>query len=152
MENEKYVDESWKEAAVSEKEKLIGGANPAAHHQETSVKEKGQHCDDHSCGCSHDHEAATQEAVQGEPGEINFIGYITSLAFQAMIFLGEIPNPTTHESEKNLPQAKLLIDTLALLREKTKGNLDTQEDNAINGYLYELQMKFVEIVKKDGQA
>ena len=69
-------------------------------------------------------------------------------AIQAMIFLGEIPNPMTNATEKHLDQAKLLIDTLAMLKEKTEGNLNDEENNALNNFLYELQMKYVEIAQK----
>ena len=66
-----------------------------------------------------------------------------------MIFLGEVPHPATQQTEKNLDQAKFLIDTLVMLKEKTKGNLNKQEENLLNASVYELQMKFVEINQKD---
>ena len=47
-----------------------------------------------------------------------------------MIFLGEMPNPITNQVEKNLKQAKFLIDTLVILRDKTKGNLSKEEDDS----------------------
>ena len=82
--------------------------------------------------------------------EINFINYISSLAFQALIFLGELPNPLDDSKiEKNLPQAKFLIDTLVMIREKTKNNLSPEEENLISATVYELQMKFVELLKKE---
>ena len=86
-------------------------------------------------------------------GEIDFLGYISSLAFQAMIFLGEIESPITGKIEKHVPQARLLIDTLILLRDKTKGNLNDQESQLLEASIYELQLKYVEragSVKKDG--
>lgn len=86
-------------------------------------------------------------------GEIDFLGYISSLAFQAMIFLGEIESPITGKIEKHVPQAKLLIDTLILLRDKTKGNLNDKENQLLEASIYELQLKYVELagsVKKDG--
>jgi hypothetical protein len=46
--------------------------------------------------------------------------------------------------EKNLSQAKLLIDTLVVLRDKTKGNLNGQEHQLLNSSIYELQLKYVE--------
>jgi len=79
--------------------------------------------------------------------EVNFINYVTSLGFQAMIFLGEIPNPMTNKQEKNLEQAKFLIDTLSMLKEKTEGNLSEQEANLLSASVYELQLKFVEVTK-----
>jgi hypothetical protein len=71
-----------------------------------------------------------------------------SMGYQAMIFVGEIPNPMTGKQETNLRQAKFLIDTLQLLKEKTKGNLNPQEENMLTASLYELQMKYVEAVNK----
>lgn len=78
--------------------------------------------------------------------EIDFLGYIASLAFQAMVFLGEIPSPVNQKIEKNISQAKLLIDTLVVLREKTKGNLNEQESRMMETSIYELQIKYVEQV------
>jgi len=98
---------------------------------------------------------AGQEAeayAEQPPIEINFLNYITSLGFQALIFMGEIPNPITNEPEKNLMQSKFIIDTLVMLRDKTKGNLTEQEANFLEATLYELQMKFVDTLKKEGEA
>jgi len=83
-----------------------------------------------------------QETV--EQPKVDFLTYITSLGFQAMVFLGEIESPVTKKKETNLLQAKLIIDTLAMLRDKTKGNLEAQEDSMLNASVYELQMKYVE--------
>ena len=61
-----------------------------------------------------------------------------------MIFMGEIPNPPSNEIDKNLDQAKFLIDTLSMLREKTEGNLNEQEKTLLENSVYELQMKYVQ--------
>jgi|GEM_PF-265757 len=82
-------------------------------------------------------------------GEVNFANYVTSLAFQTLIFLGEMANPLTQKTEQNLPQAKFLIDTLIMLRDKTKGNLSQEEGDLLNASIYELQMKYVEKVPKE---
>jgi hypothetical protein len=90
-----------------------------------------------------------EEAESAEPA-LDFFNYIASLGFQAMIFLGEVPNPLTNQSEKNIKQAKFLIDTLVLIREKTTGNLTKEEAELLNGSIYELQLRYVEISKKEG--
>ena len=72
------------------------------------------------------------EGEEAEP-QLDFFNYIASLGFQAMIFLGEVPNPITNTQEKNLKQAKFLIDTLTLLRDKTSGNLNQEEAELLNG-------------------
>ncbi len=92
--------------------------------------------------------SASSQDPAGEP-ELDFFNYIASLGFQAMIFLGEVPNPMTNQTEKNLKQAKFLIDTLGIIREKTVGNLSKEENELLNGSIYELQRRFVEIAQKE---
>src|SRR5208283_729486 len=89
----------------------------------------------------------TSEPPEAE-GQLDFFNYIASLGFQTMIFLGEMPNPMTNKLEKNLKQAKFLIDTLVILRDKTKGNLSKEEDDLLNGSIYELQLRYVDLSKK----
>ncbi len=89
---------------------------------------------------------AETTSAGGEP-QLDFFNYIASLGFQAMIFLGEMPNPITNKVEKNLKQAKFLIDTLIILRDKTKGNLSKEEDDLLNGSIYELQLRYVDLSK-----
>ena len=86
-------------------------------------------------------------AKTAEEPQLDFFNYIASLGFQTMIFLGEMPNPITNQVEKNLKQAKFLIDTLVILRDKTKGNLSKEEDDLLNGSIYELQLRYVDLSK-----
>ena len=88
------------------------------------------------------------DAEEQQP-ELDFFNYIASLGFQAMIFLGEVPNPITNQLDKNIKQAKFLIDTLVLLRDKTSGNLSKEEAELLNGSIYELQLRYVDAAKKD---
>lgn len=144
MDKEKYVDESWKEQAVEEKDKLAETAEqgtPAVEAQQQTTEASSTD----TCGCGHDHD---HDQGHDHDLEINFLNYITSLGFQAMIFMGDIPNPVTNEVEKNLTQAKFLIDTLAMLKEKTAGNLDEQEQNLLQSSLYELQLRYVDRSKE----
>jgi hypothetical protein len=97
-------------------------------------------CSEDGCSCGHHEHTGELEA--------NFFNYVMSMGYQAMIFLGEVPNPMTGQSEKNLKQAKFLIDTLAMLRDKTKGNLTPAEEQIMTSSLYELQMKYVELSGK----
>jgi uncharacterized protein YjaG (DUF416 family) len=77
------------------------------------------------------------------PAEADFNFFITTLALQASIALGEIANPLTNKKEEELTQAKLLIDTLGVLKEKTKGNLSEEETKLLENCLYELRMQYV---------
>lgn len=75
--------------------------------------------------------------------QANFNTLVSGMAMEALIFLGELPNPISKKKEANLPQAKYIIDTISLLKEKTKGNLTADEANALDNILYEVQSKFV---------
>lgn len=83
-----------------------------------------------------------KEKNENKKMEPNFGIFVSSLSMQTLIFLGEIDNPITHKKEENLNQAKYIIDTLAMLKEKTKGNLAADEANLIDNVLYELRMKY----------
>ncbi len=83
-----------------------------------------------------------KEKNEGKKMEPDFSIFVSSLSMQTLIFLGEIDNPLTHKKEENLDQAKYIIDTLAMLKEKTKGNLTANEANLIDNVLYELRMKY----------
>ncbi|MFH1678680.1 MAG: DUF1844 domain-containing protein [Candidatus Omnitrophota bacterium] len=77
------------------------------------------------------------------PPEANFSFFISTLALQASIFLGQIPNPATNKKEeKNLPQAKFIIDTLGVLKEKTQNNLNAEETKLLENILYELRLQY----------
>jgi Domain of unknown function (DUF1844) len=65
-------------------------------------------------------------------------------AQQASLFLGRIPNPQSGQSEVHLEPAKLFIDQLEMIREKTRGNLTSQEGEILNSVLSDLQMAFVQ--------
>jgi hypothetical protein len=78
------------------------------------------------------------------PEEPDFNLFVTSLALQASIALGILPNPATNQKEpENLVQAKFIIDTMTLLKEKTKGNLTADETTMLDNLLYELRLQYV---------
>ncbi len=78
---------------------------------------------------------------------INFPTFVISLSTQALMHLGEIPNPLTGKVEKEIQAAKQTIDILCLMQEKTRGNLDQGEDKLMEEVLYDLRMKYVEAVR-----
>ena len=75
--------------------------------------------------------------------EINFINLIFSLSTQALIQLGEIQDPVAQQLAKNLPLAKQTIDLIGMLKEKTKGNLTSDEEKVVENLLYDLRMRYV---------
>jgi len=89
---------------------------------------------------------ATAQAAPREipPFDINFSTFIISLSTQALAHLGEIPHPIDDQIAVDLGAAKQLIDILGILRDKTKGNLDTSESGLLDSVLYDLRLKYVE--------
>ncbi len=74
----------------------------------------------------------------------NFKIFISSLSMQAMIALGRLENPVTKSSEKNFDQARYLIDTLEIIKDKTKNNLNQEEEKLIEESLFSLRMAYLE--------
>ncbi len=69
-------------------------------------------------------------------------------AQNAALFLGQIPNPKTGEGEVNLELAKMFIDQLAMIQEKTRGNLTNDESTVLRNTLSNLQMVYVEVAQQ----
>lgn len=111
--SEKKVDDSWKEQIEREK----GAARPV------------------------EPQAVKRDATP-KPTSKPFLSLLNSLVFQAMVHLGEIPNPETREAEVNLEAAKEVIELLVAMRAKSAGNTSPEETEFLNSALSELQMKF----------
>lgn len=91
--------------------------------------------------------AAREKASPDDVPEISFSTFVIGLSTQALMHLGEIPNPLSGNVESALPVAKQMIDIIAILREKTRGNLDQGEQKLMDDVLYDLRMRYVEAVK-----
>jgi hypothetical protein len=74
---------------------------------------------------------------------VDFSAFILSLASSAMVHLGEAPEPESGETKPALPLAKHTIDTLAMLEDKTKGNLSEEECRMLRTMVYELRLIFL---------
>src|SRR5204863_8043599 len=87
-----------------------------------------------------------------QSGELSqrFIEFVMMQAQNAALFLGQIPNPQTGQGEVNLELAKMFIDQLAMIQEKTRGNLSQEEANVIRTALANLQMAFGEVSQEQG--
>ncbi len=118
------IDTDWKSQAQAEKERL---AQKSA--------------------------AAKPAAREGDlPQELRFEDLAGLLASQAMQYLGYFPDPQTGQAVVSLEYAKLHIDMLALLEEKTKGNLTDEEQKFIQKMLTQLRLDFVEMSKVVAKA
>jgi hypothetical protein len=90
-----------------------------------------------------------QEAATAE---VTFVGFVVSLAHTAAYHFGDILDPVSGKaSEANLPAAHQIIDILAMLEEKTRGNLTAEERQLLEQILYELRMRYVEASKAPPQ-
>ena len=74
---------------------------------------------------------------------IDFSTFVISLNSSALVQLGILEEPGTGKKSKNLPLAKQTIDVLAMLEEKTKGNLNRDEESILKSLLYDLRMLYV---------
>ena len=120
------IDDDWKSSAQAEKEKLVA-----------AEKEK-----------------AEQEAQAGPGGLPEVIGFkelISLFATQALMYMGAIPDQSGR-AMVSLEVAKLNIDLLAVVQDKSKGNLSDEEQEMIDGTVGELRMQFVEVTKAVAQA
>lgn len=115
------IDEDWKAQVEREKEVATQQSPPGAA------------------------PSAQAESAEGEfpPATLSFL--VTSLAMQAMMSMGLMPNPMTGKNDVNLAQARHFIDTVEMLEAKTKGNRTAEEEQVLDSLLYELRMAFVAV-------
>ncbi len=78
---------------------------------------------------------------------MDFSTFVMSLASSAMIHLGEVPALESNQRHTDLAAAKQIIDILAVLEEKTRGNLEPAEDKLLRSLLYDLRVKYVDAEK-----
>ena len=78
---------------------------------------------------------------------VDFATFVLSLSHSALMHLGEAPHPETGNVEQNLALARQTIDLIAMLEDKTKGNLTGDEERLLGQVLYDLRMRFVEVSK-----
>jgi hypothetical protein len=84
----------------------------------------------------------------GERPQVSFIAFIFSLASNAAVHFGDLPDPITNDKRPaDLAAAAQLIDIIAMLEEKTRGNLTAEERQMVDQVLFELRMRFVEARK-----
>ncbi len=120
------IDDDWKSSAQAEKEKLAA-----------LEKEKA--------------EQTAKAGPGGLPEHIGFKELVSLFATQALMYLGAIPDQSGR-AMVSLEVAKLNIDLLGVVQEKTKGNLTPEEQEMIDGTVNELRMQFVEVTKAVAKA
>jgi hypothetical protein len=111
----KKVDESWKDAVQKEKDTLKAEPRPSPD--------------------------TARPAPKADPLLPEFL---STIAMQALLALGDAEHPVTGEKHEDLSQARFIIETLRMLHEKMLGNLTPDEESVMKDLLYDLQMRFVE--------
>ena len=83
---------------------------------------------------------------------IGFVAFLYSLASSAGVHFGDVADPTTGQTRApNLEQAGHVIEVMAMLEQKTKGNLTSEERQFLEQVLYELRMRFVAVKGAGGR-
>jgi hypothetical protein len=98
-----------------------------------------------------EHDAAeraySEHAQLKELPAVDFVTFVVSMSHSALLHLGDAPDPATGRRDENLPLARQTIDLLAVLQEKTRGNLTGDEERVLTQAIYDLRMRFVEVSK-----
>ena len=89
-------------------------------------------------------EEQTQKPKGSGELTMDFSAFILSLNASSLIHLGEIPDPQSRQRSVNIPAAKHTIEILEIIKEKTAGNLDEDEDKLLQDILYNLRLKYVQ--------
>lgn len=126
------IDTDWKSQAQAEKERLAAASKPAG-----------------PAGGGEPAEAGAARAPGEAPRFEDLVGLLTT---QALSFMGAYPDPRTGQAMVSLELAKLHIDLLGVLEQKTKGNLSEAEQKMITQTVHELRLEFVDLTKAISKA
>lgn len=132
---------------VQDRRRFVDDAAPEAAAESAAASEppRSSESADAGSGLHGDAGHHAEHGGGGEPhSEINFTTFVMGLTTQALMHLGEIADPA-HPEPPDLGAAKQMIDLLAILRDKTKGNLDAAEEQLLANMLYDLRMRYVEV-------
>ena len=132
---------------MSEEEKGFVIKDKRAFDEKGDLKEKAQ-----EEGKKEEEKKKTEEPKDQSVGEdtttrpfpeVNFSSLIFSLSSTALFHFGEVADPRTGEKKKDLSLAKHTIDTIAMLKEKTAGNLTEEEQKFLDSILTDLRWRYV---------
>ncbi len=88
---------------------------------------------------------AGEQRQSAQLPEVTFSTFIWSLFSSSLVHMGEAPDPSSGQTRKDLALAKHTIDMIAMLKDKTKGNLSSDEQQMIDYILYEMRMKYLNV-------
>ena len=93
--------------------------------------------------------AEIQKTTNSSDSAARFIEFVMMQAQNASLFLGLIPHPQSGQPETNLDLARMFIDQLVMIQEKTRGNLTNEETGVLRNALSNLQMAYVEVAQAE---
>ena len=125
-----HIDDDWKAEAQAEKQRLAEKAKADAESADAEGDNGG---------------AGGGEAGSRQIPKASYQTLLSSMASQALMFLGAMPDPRTGQRIMHLELARHHIDSLAVLAEKTKGNLTTEEEELTNSTVYELRQAYIQV-------
>lgn len=88
-----------------------------------------------------------EEDIMNDENPASFVNFLSTLVTNAAASLGAMPHPVTGQKSVDLDTGKYWIDVLGMLHEKTKGNLNSQEENLLTSILGDLQMQYVHLTR-----
>ena len=132
----KRVDESWKEQVQREKQVEPAAAASSAPPSQPGQSQPGP-------------ETKETPAAGDESPEARWDLFMSGLAMEALIAMGDMAHPVTKKPAVDLHRAKYLVDLMGVLEEKTKGNLSVDEERLLTDALYQLRMRYL---NKTGKA
>jgi hypothetical protein len=86
---------------------------------------------------------------ENEKQQMLFVQLISSLHGAALMHMGKIKNPATDKLDRHLDQAEMTIEMLNMLKEKTKGNLSSDEEKFFTTVISELKLNYVDEKSKE---
>jgi len=139
-EPEKKVDQSWKEQIERERDHEKAAAQPPSPSTPAPEQEPAAAPPD-------DEQLAASDA-RPDLGPASFQALVTQLAMQAMFSLGLVRTPDGQVPEPDLDQSRYLIDLVALLENKTTGNLTEDEQKLLSNTLHDLHMAYLSVSRR----
>jgi hypothetical protein len=144
-----HVDSDWKKQAAEEKKRLAEQeAQRRAQQQQQAAAAPAGVVGGAAAGAAR--QAAGPARQQREMPEASFGTLVQTLSTQALLYMGELA-ARGGEPMVNLDMARHHIDLLGILQDKTRGNLNPEEQALINNILYELRMRFIAIAQQYAQ-
>ena len=120
---------------------------------EDSEAQEGTHASEEAAAAAPEPEPVAPGPEAGpaddtSPDEpVSFSTFILGLSTQALLHLGDIESPVSGQVERDLGAARQVIDILGILQAKTKNNLEQAEERLLEAVLYDLRMRYVELVR-----